>query len=172
MVPPQGENANPSLASRMSDPKKAPRNKCYCRQCDKDGHYTSQCCYLCKSKCSECGKFGHDAGSDKCGGQTNDNQNQSSQSNGNKHKGKTNSSGNKKKKESQNTDDSTQSANMVLHEQLIAMNIYDVADTTADSDDNDDCSYNNVPTTISLKYDGDLLYDWLADTGTTSHITH
>ena len=61
---------------------------------------------------------------------------------------------------------------MVLHEQLIAMNIYDVADTAANSDDDDDCSYNNVPTTISLKYDGDLLYDWLADTGTTSHITY
>jgi len=171
-VPLQGENTNPSLASRMSDPKKAPHNKHHCRQCDKDGHYTLQCRYLHKSKCSECGKFGHNAGSDKCGGQTNNNQNQSSQSNGNKHKGKTNSSGNKKKKESQNADNSTQSANTALHEQLIAMNVYDVADTTADSDDNDDCSYNNVPTTISLKYDGDLLYNWLADTGTTSHITH
>jgi len=92
--------------------------------------------------------------------------------NGNKRKGKTNSSGNKKKKESQNANDSTQSANTALHEQLIAMNVYDVANTIADSDDDDDCSYNNVPTTISLKYDGDLLYNWLADTGTTSHMTH
>ena len=48
---------------------------------------------------------------------------------------------------------------MVLYEQLITMNVYDVADTAADSDDDDDCSYNNVPTTISPKYDGDLLYN-------------
>ena len=173
MVPPQGENANPSLASHMSNPKKAPCNKHHCMQCDKDRHYTSQCCYLRKSKCCKYGKFGHNVGSNKCGGQTNDNQNQSGQSNKNKHKGKTNSSGNKKKKESQNADDSTQSVNTTPHEQLITMNIYDVADIPADSDDDNNCnSYNNVPTTISPKYDGDLLYNWLADTGTTSHITH
>ena len=46
-LPPKGENTNPSLASRMSNPpsmaKSKKSSKCQCKHCGKNGHYTDQC---------------------------------------------------------------------------------------------------------------------------------
>jgi hypothetical protein len=61
--PPKGEKNQPSLANRISD---APSNnnarpKRHCKKCDRDGHYTSQCRFIGKTRCLKCNRFGHES---------------------------------------------------------------------------------------------------------------
>ena len=166
-LPPKGENVHPSLASRMSNPpsdsKKVPRSKHQCRHCGKMGHYANQCRHIGKNKCHKCSAYGHDA--DKCG-QTN----QNTQTQSNKRKGKNQglSSNKRQKNNAQNADDNTQQS--ALHGQLVALNADYGADARAYDDYNSYNSYKNVLS--DSEYDNGQSYDWLADTGTTSHITH
>ena len=47
LIPPKGENANPSLANCITDPSsesnQSSKKKCKCKHCGKNGHYTDQC---------------------------------------------------------------------------------------------------------------------------------
>jgi len=170
IIPLKGENANPSLASHMSDPPpKLKKAKCHCKHCKKNGHSTDQCRHIGKNKCCKCGGYRHDA--DKC--EKNNENDQSQNSNGNKRKYKNNgSSSNKRSRnDTQNADDTTQQS--ALHGQLVALNANNESDARAYKDYNSykNSSYNNdVPS--DSEYNDGQLYDWLADTGTTSHITH
>ena len=137
---------------------------------NKDGHFTDQCRYLGKNKCRDCGRFGHEPGS--CDQQNTQSGGQNAQSNNNKQRGRYYGPNSNKRgrREAQNaTDDNTQSANVVTHGQWVALNA--IAPDEYDNDDDDEYnSYNNVA--ISSQYSDRQLYDWLADSGTTSHITH
>jgi hypothetical protein len=94
------------------------------------------------------------------------------QYNPNKHKGNGNyqPNGNKRARiEAQNavTDKgqtNSTSVNNSLHGQLIALHVDDSLIDVVDNEYNNDFKMN--------KYNSSSLYDWLADTSTTSHITH
>ena len=162
-IPPKGENANTSLANRISNPssdsKRSQRKKRHCKHCGKDGHYTDQCRYIGKNKCRECGKFGHDA--DKCPGSD------SGQTNDNKRRNNHNGSGSNKRSrnEANNADDAAPSANSALHGQLVGLHAH------IEPVDSDDDEYDSHVVSTSSKYNTVRLYDWLGDSGATCHIT-
>lgn len=156
--PLKGEKRSPSLADWMSNnTNKTPCKKCQCRHCGKSGHHTLQCRHLRKNKCHNCDRYGHDA--NKCGQppeakcKTNDNNN---------------SSNNKcPRTESQiadiTNDNAKASANLSLHNQLVALHA---------EDDNYNVVDDEYKSVAKAKYNVHDLYDWLADSGTTANITH
>jgi len=156
---------NPSLASCMSDPlskaKSKKSGKCQCKHCGKNGHYTDQCRNIGKNKCRLCDGYGHDA--DEC-----KKDNDQSQNGKCKYKNNGSSSNKRSKNDAQNADDTTQQS--VLHGQLVALNANNRAGAKAYDDYNSYNSYQNVSS--DSEYNDGQTYDWLVDTGTTSHITH
>ena len=142
-----------SLADRMSDPDqvtRAQREKRQCRHCSKPGHNAQQCRHLGKNKCCKCERWGHDP--DKCNQspKTKCKPNASNSSNGNKHS----------RTEAQNTNvdvddnENEESANVSI---------------SLHAEDN---NVDNVCTPRKKKYKIHHLYDWLANSRTTSHITY
>jgi len=164
-LPLKGENMNPSLASHMSNPpskaKSKKSSKCHCKHCGKNGHYTNQCRNIGKNKCCLCDGYGHNA--DKC-----KKDNDQTQNGKRKYKNSGSSSNKRSKNDVQNADDNTQQS--VLHGQLVALNANNGAGAKAYDDYNSYNSYENVSS--DSEYNDGQTYDWLADTGTTSHITH
>jgi len=163
-----------SLASRISNPSNrnhTPRAKRHCGQCQRDGHYTSQCRFLGKNKCRECGWFGHD--SDKCPGDTGTKRLNNRSSN--------NSGSNKKAKcKAHNTDDSgdagssnaQQSNSAIVGCYVVVNGSYEEANVGEIDDDGEYYNMNKSyddPCQIDERV---AYYKWLADMGTTSHITH
>ena len=164
-LPPKGENANPSLASRMSDPpskaKSKKSGKRHCKHCGKNGHYTDQCRNIGKNKCRLCDGYGHNA--DEC-----KKDNDQSQNGKRKYKNNGSSSNKRSRNDAQSADDTTQQS--ALHGQLVALNADNGAGAKAYDDYNSYNSYENVSS--DSEFNDGQAYDWLADTGTTSHITH
>ena len=158
----QGEKSTrPSLASRISAPddKEAENQssqnkpKKHCKHCKRDGHLVDKCHFLGKNKCRECGRFGHDA--DKC---------QTNNDNKRPYKGKNNNSypNKRSKREANDAKETADSENAMIGE-LVVLDA-DLEANVADKFDN------SVP--ISMNDQTNQLYHWLADTGTTNHITN
>jgi len=156
---------NPSLASRMSDPlskaKSKKSGKCHCKHCSKNSYYTDQCHNIGKNKCWLCDGYGHNA--DEC-----KKDNDQSQNGKCKYKNSGSSSNKRSRNDTQSADDTTQQS--VLHGQLVALNADNGASAKVYNDYNSYNSYKNVSS--DSKYNDGQAYNWLADTGTTSHITH
>src|SRR5712691_4155566 len=188
--PPKGETNRPSLADRMSSNNnkttqsngnnengRSPRKK-QCRQCGRLGHFTDQCHFLGQNKCRKCERFGHDF--DNCPqSQSQNNQpSSSSQSSDGKRKttGNTYYNNKRSRNEAQNAEAETgnssisETVNVALHDQLVAFHTVEASDGLEDVMSDDDCIA-STSTSAKNKYVHDL-YDWLGDTGTTSHITH
>ncbi len=171
--PPKGENSRSSLADRMDNQNSNSTSGFYegkrkkqCRHCSLTGHLVSQCKFLGQNRCRKCNRFGHDA--DQC-------PQPRTQSSDLKRKGDNNTgnSGKRTRTEAQNANadaNTSQSANVATRGELNNKHAEDddgLIDVLSDAESEiiSPCvrSQNNKP------FD---LYDWLADTGTTSHITH
>jgi len=138
------------------------KHKKQCRHCSLTGHLVSQCKFLGQNRCRKCNRFGHDV--DQC-------LQPQTQSSDLKHKGNytTGNNGKRARTEAQNAKTeggSSQSVNVAVRDEQNKAEdgLIDVL-SDAESEIISPCvrSQNNKP------FD---LYDWLADTGTTSHITH
>jgi len=167
--PPKGENSRSSLADWMDNQNSNSTSGFYegkrkkqCHHCSLTGHLVSQCKFLRQNRCRKCNHFRHDA--DQC-------LQPQMQSSDLKRKGNytTGNSSKCARTEVQNTKTeggSSQSANVAVHDEQNEAEDgpIDVL-SDAESEIISPCvrSQNNKP------FD---LYDWLADTGTTSHITH
>src|SRR5712691_10455099 len=64
----------------------------------------------------------------------------------------------------------SKTVNIALHDQLVAFHTVEASNGLEDVMSDDDCIA-STSTSAKNKYVHDL-YDWLGDTGTTSHITH
>jgi len=150
----------------MSDPPSKAKSKkgakCHCKHCGKNSHYTDQCCNIGKNKCCLCNGYGHNV--DECK-EDNDNQSQNGKC---KYKSSGSSSNKRSRNDAQNAEDTTQQS--TLHRQLVALNADHGAGAKAYNDYNSYNSYKNVSSDSKIN-DGQS-YNWLADTGMTSHITH
>ena len=164
------KSSNQSSFKRVSggtneSPKKP--NKKKCKLCEHVGHNTSKCRFLSKPKCQTCGKFGHESA--KC---WSDNDGKRPRE-GDKSKDE-----NPKKKQKQSTNaattDSGVEANDAEEGEPVALNMSDAfGDHNADQINGDQIHSNDVIGTMSFKSDSSRMYDdWLADSRTTSHITH
>jgi hypothetical protein len=167
---PKGTKSTPSLTDWMSDPDQAnnggTKDKQQCKHCGKGGHHTLQCRHLGKNKCHKCKKYGHDI--DKCNQGSDSNRRSSNQGSDNRRSGN-NNNGNKRSRTEAQIADADKKAdkevlNVSLHGRSVALHLEDDP-TNVDND-------NECKTTRTKKYKVHYLYDWLADSGTTSHITH
>jgi len=171
----KNDKANTPLLDRISGPLTGKKgslsnsnlnsnNKKTCKHCRRDNHILKQCCFLGKSKCPECKLF-HNG--DKCPDILS--------SSGSKcpWKGKDkdiDTSANKKKKQSHSADDNTQTTQSNIAVPVPGRFVSFTGDDEADASDDEmfDCQINSYAS--SSKYT-DRLYDWLADSGLTVHIT-
>ena len=142
------------------------RRKKQCHHCLLTGHLVQHCKFIAQNHCRKCNRFGHDV--DQC-------LQPRTQSSDLKRKGD-NTTGNSGKHahtkvQNANTDASTsQSANIATHGELKNKNAEDddsLIDVLSDAE-----SEIISPCVRSQKNKPFDLYEWLADTGTTSHITH
>ena len=153
-----GNNNNNQSSGQRSQRKK------HCNQCDRDGHYTSQCHFLGQNKCSKCGRFGHESNNcyqNNTSGQPSDAKRKASPNN--------NQNGAKRQRnEAHNADadETAQSANIAIRDENVAYHVAEdgLIDVISENENMSSPSENN-----KVIHE---LYDWLADTGTTSHITH
>ena len=162
----------------------------HCNHCGRDGHKTRECCYLDQPKCNKCGKYGHKTNDcwDKPGNKRprgKDKERDSSNNGSNKrYKCEANNSEANNTENAKDADetaeanivvigaDKTADDKIVICGEIHAMNaekeeIVNAADRQADNSHNE--YYNKTPL---FNEDGVLTYDWLADSGTTSHITY
>ena len=180
------DNAKLPLASWISgnthNQRRSPPLKKYCNTCQRTNHWISQCWFAGKPKCKKCGQFRHT--SDKCWNTA-----------GNKHPFE------RSCRDTHNTDTPVQANDAEMEEHIVfntEHNKLDVKGETAaivtnkldmveepkaliadndkldildDTYDREYYNFDHVPS--SDKMDMHLIYyDWLADTATTSHITH
>ena len=165
--PLKGEKNNSSSKNQVNtenpNEEQTPYAKRQCKQCGKKGHYMSQCQFLGQNKCHKCRYFGHDI--DQC------NQSKHCSGNTNQNSGRSHYQ-NKHKRESHNVEeeeDTAPYANAAAHiTPIVSMHAKKKGKVLGDFDDYEN-SNNSVDSTEFKDYD---LYDWLADTGTTSHITY
>jgi len=166
----------------------------HCNHCRRDGHKTHECRYLNQPKCDECGKYGHKTNDcwDKPGNKRPQGKDKERDSSNN---GSNNGSNKRYKREANNSEannaentkdtDETAEANIVvigadetaddkivICGEIHVMNakkeeIVNAADGQADDSHNE--YFDKTPL---FNEDGVLTYDWLADSGTTSHITY
>ena len=157
----QGNQSSSSLANRITDAStsgSSSRAKKHCEHCGKDNHKTSKCRFLDTPKCDNCDRFHRG----ECW------QPRAEGNNKRAWKGKEKEGSSKKKKEAHNAEPEEQS-NSTIGDQQLALQ----ADDESDSSDSDsDTDRDNVTVASSQKSQLHRLYDWLADSGTTSHITH
>lgn len=131
-------------------------------QCRKDGYYTSQCHFIGQNKCHKCERFGYNPNNCQSSNQSLDSKRKSTSNN---------NSNNSKHPHTEvhntQTRNIPQSANVVISNTPVAYHTVQADDSLEDVvSDNKliSTSYNN-----KRIYE---LYDWLADTGITSHITY
>jgi len=157
----------------------------HCNHCRKDGHKTRDCHFLDKPKCEECSKWGHSKKDcySKLGNKRPNGRKEKEGSN-KRYKREANNS------EANNTDnakdaDSTVEVNVVVHSAdktannkivipgkihvMIAKEEEIVNTADGQADDSNSEYFDKTPL---FNEDGVLAYDWLADLGTTSHITY
>jgi len=168
------ENAKPPLASWITsnsynNNRTSPPQTC-CRICRLTNHYTRNCRFKGKPKCATCGRFGHktrDHHNAGGGESANDDGGGGNRYNANK----------RPRREANNAGSSIVEVN-AAEEEHIAFNAdaaeHNDLDADSDSEMYDDAEYHNydhVPssTEIDLRL---IYYEWLADSGATSHITH
>ena len=161
-------NANGNANSKVNDSRCPPHNKKHCNVCGKDSHKTDDCHYKDMDLCNECKKYGHLT--KECWGKDRK-----------KHpyKGKEKEN-NKRKKESHNaeTEDEKEAQTNNIQVQTGKFKKGDditlLAEEKNDVDDEDSnmAAIDNYGTIASSSKMTDSLYYWLADLGTTSHITH
>jgi len=166
------DNARPPLASRITgntynQNRTSPPQTC-CRICRLTNHYTCDCQFKGKPKCATCGRFGH---------KTKDHRNAGTGKRAHDDDGGGNCyNSNKRPRREANNAGNAEQANAAKQEEHIAFmaEVADVDDMDTDSDTYDDAEYHNfehVPS--STEIDLCLIYyDWIADSGATSHITH
>jgi hypothetical protein len=150
IAPKQQNDKPPSLASRITDNDSNKRNQDpnkrppHCRHCGHDGHKTIKCRFIGQSKCQSCNRF-HDA--QRPCWQT-----------GSKHPNTetSNSSSKKQKRQANNVEENASQSNVAVEGKFFSLN--------ADADVHTD--------TYASSNDNDCFYDWVADTGTTAHITN
>jgi hypothetical protein len=139
-----------SLESRIEDHKS--NNHPYCEHCKCTGHWMSKCHKFADNKCKNCGKIGHkvaDCWSKKKKKEKKD-----------KDKGKGKKNEDKRGEEDTNT--------MVDNELIAIGETYNVMDNVNEVE-----MYNFDTYHASNAINEHLmLYDWLADSATTSHVTH
>jgi len=140
----------------------------HCRICRLTNHYTCDCRFKGKLKCTTCGRFGHKT-KDHCnagtGKRAHDNDGRGNRYNSNK-----------RPQQEANNASSAEQANAAEQEEHIAFmaKVANVDNMDIDSDTYNDATYHNfehVPssTEIDLRL---IYYDWIADSGATSHIKH
>jgi len=161
-------NANGNANSKVNDLRCPPHNKKHCNVCRKDGHKTDDCHYKDMDLCNECKKYGHLT--KECWGKD-----------GKKcpYKGKEKEN-NKRKKESHNTETEDEKEAQTNNAQVQTGKFKKGEDITllaeeknnVDDKDSNMAAINNYGTIASSSKMTDSLYYWLADLGTTSHITH
>ena len=165
------DNAKPPLASRITgntynQNRTSPPTRC--RICRLTNHYTRDCRFKGKPKCATCRRFGH---------KTKDHRNAGTSEHAHDDDGGGNRyNSNKRPQQEANKADSAEQANAAEHEDHIAFmaEVADVDDMDTDNDIYDDAKYHNyehVPSSTELELRL-IYYDWIADTGATSHITH
>jgi len=176
-------NSNANRSNSSSNDNRTPREEKRCNHCGKDGHWTRKCCYLDKPKCKGCRKFGH--AEKDC---------YSKPGNKRPNSGKDRDGVNKRaKREANNADtnnasdasdaDDTTEANIakqgddemegeheIIQGEHHAMNAEEEANAVNENAYDNNGEYSDK--TPLYNENGDLIYDWLADSGTTSHITH
>jgi len=171
----KNDKANTPLLDRISGPSTGKKgsssnsnsnsnNKKTCKHCGRDNHILKQCRFLGKSKCPECELF-HDG--DKCP--------DIPSGSGSKRpwKGKdkdTDTSANKKKKQSHSADDNAQTAQSNVAVPVPGRFVSFTGDDEADASD-DEMFDRRVDSYASSSKYTDRFYDWLADSGSTVHIT-
>ena len=159
----------------------------HCNHCGKDGHKTRDCRYLDKPKCDECGKFSHKTnncwekpGNKRPRGRENSNFNGSNKCAKCKANNvEANNTGNAKDADKTaeanivvcGTNETADDKIVVIQGEVKAMNAEEEIVNAADGQaDNSKVEYSDK--TKLYNEDGVLAYDWLADSGTTSHITY
>ena len=181
-------NSNNSGSSNGHNNRNTNSNSCdHCNHCGKDGHKTCDCRYLNKPKCNECGKFGHKTNDcwekpgNKCPqGRENSNFNGSNKrAKCEANNTEANNAGNAKDTDETakanivvcGTNETADDKIVVIQGEVKAMNAEEEIVNAADGQaDNSKVEYSDK--TKLYNEDGVLAYDWLADSGTTSHITY
>ena len=157
----QGNQSSLPLANCITDASASGSSlhvKRHCDHCRKDNHKTSKCCFLDTPKCQNCDCFHRGNCWQPC----------IEGNNKRTWKGKEKEGTSKKKKELHNVEPDEQSNSTIGDQQVVL-----IADNESDSSDNDsNTDSNHVTVASSQKSQLHHLYDWLADSGTTSHIMH
>ena len=167
------DNARPPLASQISgnmyNQNRTLPPQMHCRICRLTNHYMRNCQFKGKLKCMTCGRFRHktkDYRNAGTGERAHDNDGRGNRYNVNK----------RPQREANNASSSIVEVNAAKEEEHIAFiaNTADDNNMDMDTDTYDDAKYHNfehVPssTEMDLRL---IYYDWLANTGATSHITH
>ena len=148
--------------SEQPKKKQQSNEKKHCDHCGRNGHTLAECRFIGKSKCQTCQRF-HEG--QTCA-QFNSQYTPQNSQNNNKRSNTSNTWTQRKKAKKEANDaeedaEDAESSNLVVEGQFIALNAensYDILDREIDSYDSN--AYLDQP------------YDWLADTGSTAHITH
>ena len=132
-------------------------------------HYMCDCQFKGKPKCATCRRFRHKT-RDHCNASTGESANDEG-SGGNRY-----NTNKRPQREANNTGSSIVEVNATEQEKHIAFmaNVADVNDMDTDSNTYDNAEYHNfehVPSSTELDLRL-IYYEWLADLGATSHITH
>jgi len=146
-APNNSNNTSQPLANRISEPKKhsSSNEGMQCRNCGFTNHITDNCKWLGMAKCGKCGWFGHS-----------DCEHDALQ----KKKAERNKPKFKKQKRAQ----AHQAIEEVQEDDMVFSSTMDV----------DECNSSSTPQTLAKEGNNIVfgLYDWIADTATTSHITN
>jgi hypothetical protein len=148
------QSGNPSSSSKKK-----------CKYCNHDGHLVSKCCFLNKPKCQYCGKIGHE--SNRCWKKHGKRSNEQNEDNNN-------GNNNKKSKKSANNvsaDNTIQVNGAELGESVILTDEV-VASRSAYADESYITTLYNMYDDTSIEFDQGHMYDWMANSGASSHITH
>jgi len=157
----------------------------HCNHCGKDGHKTRDCHFLDKPKCEECGKWGHSK--KDCYSKPGNKQPNSRKEKEGSNKRYKYEANNLEANNANNAKDvdSTAETNVVVHganktaddkivipgkiHAMIAEEEKIVNTPNGQADDSNSKYFDKTPL---FNEDGVLAYDWLADLGTTLHITY
>jgi len=176
-------NSNANRTNGSFNDNRTPHKEKHCNHCGKDRHWTWKCRYLDKPKCKGCGKFGHtkkdcySKPGNKCPNSGKD------RDGANKHaKREANNADANNTSDASNVDNTTEAniaeqgddemegEHKIIQGEHHAMNAEEEANAVDKNVYNNNGEYSDK--TPLYNENSNLIYDWLTDLGTTSHIMH